>query len=177
MKNKGFTLIEILVTLSIIGFLATIVIFSSASTLRRGRDAQRKSDLKNIADALELFYNDHGVYPPSLFGELISACPYDPSVPVNSNNCTWGTGVMSDDNGGVFMTQVPKDPTNESRYIYQVSPARDRYKVFAYLENPEDPNFDPTIEESLGIDCATTGTGYPCNIGVTSPNTPILYSW
>lgn len=61
---KGFTLIELLVVISIIGFLASVVMSSLQSARERALDAQIKSDLSQIRNALELYAIDHGyTYP------------------------------------------------------------------------------------------------------------------
>ena len=60
--NKGFTLIELLVVVSIISLLASVVMSSLASARDKAQDARRKSDLKQIQAALELYYNKCGSY-------------------------------------------------------------------------------------------------------------------
>ncbi len=52
-NQKGFTLVELLVTVGIIGILATITVASLSGTRTRARDAQRLSDVKQIAAALD----------------------------------------------------------------------------------------------------------------------------
>jgi prepilin-type N-terminal cleavage/methylation domain-containing protein len=63
-KQKGFTLIELLVVVSIIGLLSSVVFASLQSVRMRARDAKRISELRVIADAINLYYDDHGDYPP-----------------------------------------------------------------------------------------------------------------
>ncbi|KKR41619.1 MAG: Type II secretory pathway pseudopilin PulG-like protein, partial [Candidatus Woesebacteria bacterium GW2011_GWB1_40_12] len=58
--SLGFTLVELLVVIAILGILATIGLVTFSSSQMRGRDAQRKSDLKQISSALEIYYNDYG---------------------------------------------------------------------------------------------------------------------
>jgi prepilin-type N-terminal cleavage/methylation domain-containing protein len=64
MKKRGFTLIELLVVIAIIGILAAMILTSLAAARVRARDAVRKSDLNQIATALEVYASDNeGTYP------------------------------------------------------------------------------------------------------------------
>lgn len=63
MKNKGFTLIEVLITMIIIGLLSVMGISNYMNSFKSGRDARRKSDLKTIQTALENYYQDNNSYP------------------------------------------------------------------------------------------------------------------
>ncbi|MDN5275642.1 MAG: hypothetical protein JWN33_291 [Candidatus Saccharibacteria bacterium] len=60
---RGFTMIEIIVAVVIIGILATIATFSYNTVQSRTRDNQRQTSAKIIAGALESYYNDNGEYP------------------------------------------------------------------------------------------------------------------
>lgn len=60
----GFTLVELLVTISVIGILATVVIISFGSATAKSRDSKRMSDLDTIASALEMYKYDKHKYPP-----------------------------------------------------------------------------------------------------------------
>ena len=64
-EKKGFTLIELLVVVAIIGLLATLSIVALNNARARSRDARRVADVKQIQTALELYYNDNGIYPAS----------------------------------------------------------------------------------------------------------------
>ena len=61
--QKSFTLIELLIVITIIGILAVALVPRIASGPARARDVQRKADLGNLAAALELYYMDYGEYP------------------------------------------------------------------------------------------------------------------
>ena len=61
----GFTLIELLVAITIIGILASIVLFSFDKAREKARDSRRKSDLAAIKAATVLYYQDLGYFPPN----------------------------------------------------------------------------------------------------------------
>jgi len=63
LKSKGFTLIELLVVVAIISLLSSVVMASLNSARAKGRDAKRVSDLRQVQNALELYYSGSGSYP------------------------------------------------------------------------------------------------------------------
>jgi len=67
-KNVGFTLIEILVVVSIISLLSSVVFASISSVRATARDTQRYSDLTQLKFALELYREVKGWYPVTLVG-------------------------------------------------------------------------------------------------------------
>ena len=87
-SNKGFTLIELLVVIAIIGILSSVVLASLNSARKKGRDARRVADLKQLQLALELSYdaNPSVGYPAALSiatlvtPGYISVIPTDPST-------------------------------------------------------------------------------------------------
>jgi len=66
MRNEGFTLIEILVVIAVLGLLAAIAIPQFASYRSEAIDAQMKSDLRNASVAIEAYYAKQAVLPASL---------------------------------------------------------------------------------------------------------------
>ena len=61
-NKKAFTLIELLIVITIIGILAVALLPKIASGPARARDVARKADIPSISSALELYYADHGSY-------------------------------------------------------------------------------------------------------------------
>lgn len=124
-NKKGFTLIELMVAISIIAILSTIGIVSFTQAQRVSRDTKRKQDLRSIQSALELYRITNGSYPaladtwylsatgvtwiPNMNETYISpSLPVDPKqaapcYPWNSSTCynyayyswTWCTGVAN----------------------------------------------------------------------------------
>ena len=84
-STRGFTLIELLVVIAIIGILSSVVLASLNSARKKGRDARRVSDLKQLQLALELSYDANGTYPAAINTAAlvtpgyISVIPSDPS--------------------------------------------------------------------------------------------------
>jgi general secretion pathway protein G len=138
LAQKGFTLIEMLVVISIIGILATLVAANLNSARSRARDAERKSDLKNIQTALRIYYNDKSSYPASDGANQIKGC--DPGT----NSCTWGGEWKIGTT--VYMQKLPSDPLSPSQnYRYLMGSAADSgdtdsYILEACLENKSDTN-------------------------------------
>lgn len=126
-RRAGFTLVEMLVVISIIGILATVLLANYTASRGRARDAQRKSDIREIQTALELYKGSQKppAYPPALTNlspSYMKTVAHDPS-------CTGGTC------------------TNWIDYSY----TRDgsdtlKYTLKACLENASDPQKDSSLD-------------------------------
>lgn len=160
MKNKGFTLVELLVVMAIIGILAVVSLANFRTSQIKARDAQRKSDLRQIANALEAYMNDHGGYPQAS-NEKIKAC----ECGSGNQECNWdediGERELCDANSTVYMSKVPGDPVASPNYCYWSDTSS--FRLYAKLENAKDP-------EILPVD-ATKSCGADYNLGVSSSNT------
>jgi prepilin-type N-terminal cleavage/methylation domain-containing protein len=169
--RRGFTLVELLVVMAIISILSTLIVGGFRSSQMRGRDAQRKSDLKQIANSLELFYQDYGKYPAAS-GTQISACPYNSATGAGTT-CVWGTGEFRDTDGSmtktVYFKTFPKDPVSKQNYVYKVATAGNKFQLYARLENTQDKNCINDNCTSPGI-TEICGGGLVCNFSVTSTN-------
>jgi prepilin-type N-terminal cleavage/methylation domain-containing protein len=86
--QKGFTLIELLVVIAIIGLLASVVLLALNSARSKSRDAKRVADVRQLASAMELYFNDNNSYPiqataaltiPGLATTYIGAIPAAPT--------------------------------------------------------------------------------------------------
>lgn len=77
--EKGFTLIEMLVVVAIIGLLSSTILVGLGNARTRARDARRISDLRQIQNGLENYYSEHQGYPQT--GSLytsVQGLPPDP---------------------------------------------------------------------------------------------------
>lgn len=120
-KLRAFTLIEVLVVVTIIGMLAAIGSVSYSSFTRNARDAKRKADLENIRSAVELYRSNNGSYP--LTAELIIDC-VSPST--NLVDPAPGTGT--------YMSKIPTDPKCPTNAYGYESDGAD-YTLGAAMEN------------------------------------------
>ncbi|PIY72259.1 hypothetical protein COY87_01960 [Candidatus Roizmanbacteria bacterium CG_4_10_14_0_8_um_filter_33_9] len=102
MKNKqfGFTLLEMLVVLGIIGVIMTIITSSFSTAQKKARDTKRKTDINTIQKAVEQYY---------------SVCGYKYPTPINTPDIG---SVYCEDPSTVIMTLAPKDPKTDDPYVY-----------------------------------------------------------
>lgn len=83
--KKGFTLIELLVVIAIIGILSSIVLVSMGNVRANARDVSRKSDMRQILAAQEMYYNENAQYVssatlPTAIGTYLPSMPTDPGT-------------------------------------------------------------------------------------------------
>jgi len=115
-NSAGFTLIEVLLVVSIISLLSSIVITSTVSARKKARDTVRRQTLKTIATALEMYYSDFGSYPTTTSTGILDPASgnYLPSNFSSDPNDAFGTGANSDNfiAGLVpkYLSSFPRDP-------------------------------------------------------------------
>ena len=102
-KKRGFTLVELMVVLTVIGLLLSIVVPDYVGRVKRAEETTLQQDLAVMRDALDKHYADSGKYPATL-DELVvkrylRAIPRDPIT----QNTAWQTVPPTDpQKGGVY---------------------------------------------------------------------------
>ncbi len=136
MEKRGFTLIEMLIVIAIIGILASMVLVGLGPVQRQGRDSRRIGDLRQVQNALELYYNKCGHYP-------------------GGNDCTNNTPLTTDDWAalgtslkgiGVGINNIPDDPSTGRHYHFTTDGKT--YVLGAELEDSSNPNLKQSVTPS-----------------------------
>jgi general secretion pathway protein G len=144
MGNKGFTLIEMLLVVAIIGFLVAILLPSVGTFGADAKDKAVKADLRQLKSALEVYYISFGAYPP---------------------DTSWGDSssylIKADGTAGYqrLIDQFPDDPYNKAgvanhgpSYNYDVDAGT--FIITSDKANPGDPSDCGAVDAT---DTANTG--------------------
>ncbi|PIS15655.1 hypothetical protein COT62_02765 [Candidatus Roizmanbacteria bacterium CG09_land_8_20_14_0_10_41_9] len=104
-NNRGYTLLELIVVISIIALLIAGGVATYSQLMKQSRDGRRKADLENIRGALEMYRSNNGSYPAAL--SLLTGSPkYLQSVPADPRSPTYTyyyTGSSSDYTLGAYL--------------------------------------------------------------------------
>lgn len=170
LNQLGFTLVELLIVIIIIGILIALGAGSFSSSQKKSRDSQRKNDLRQIGLSLELYFADHGRYPESNSEGEIMGC-----APLGTDVCEWGAIFQSEAGGATYMVELPREKTVTKRYFYVSDPAAGLwYQIFSRLENKLDSDIpkNPQDESQVftDLDCANGVAPINCNYGIASTN-------
>lgn len=152
LSKKGFTLVELLVVISIIGILAGVLLPNLLGIRERARDTKKKASLSHMKTALRLFYNDFQYYPESgVGGEILGCGPV--ATPENtacgSSFATTGTG------GTTYMKELLET------FNYTQTDGGDDFLLYAVLENASDAEITASVARCL-VDTPVNLAYYVC---------------
>ncbi|MBX4205946.1 type II secretion system GspH family protein [Candidatus Microgenomates bacterium] len=141
--KKAFTLIELLIVMTIIVALALIALVGFRSQIFKGKDAKRKADLKRIQIAVEEYEKDHDCYP---LASLVTCNPGNTLLP--------------------YVDRIPCDPVTNKSYFYEHedSVCPKWYRFYTRLDNGADSDIEK-------LKCTSgCGPNSAYNYYATSPN-------
>jgi len=138
--RSGFTMVELMAVLIILGLLAAVVVQNFVGTTDKGRRITTKANLKVLASAVNQFRMDTGRWPGEDEGLYILIEP-----PTDATN--WQPG------GYLDTTDIPTDGWG-NEFIYELYPESDK----------------PFVIKSLGADSQEGGEGYDADLYSTDAN-------
>ncbi len=142
--SLGFTLVELLIVVSLIALMLGVVFINWRVQINRGQDVLRKKHLTDIKRAFEEYFNDKGCYPAA---SILSTCN--------------GTALQP------YLAEIPCDPV--SRLPYKYVPVNDAnlcsgYRVFTSLRDTSDSDIGK--QGCNGVTGCGFGVGF--NYGISS---------
>jgi prepilin-type N-terminal cleavage/methylation domain-containing protein len=154
-NNKGFTLMELLIVVAIIGLLASMILVGLSSFRTRGRDARRVADVKQVQNGLEIYYAKENKYPDV----QSSGVPGTESAAVG-----WDEMSSKIFEAGIGISQIPQDPLGDAySYAYAGDPGDltnpQSYIIAVKLEDAGSQSLKNDLDGTIfGIDCGDAAT-------------------
>ncbi len=144
LKNKnrsGFSLIELLISITIIAIFLTVITSDFGQSKKMSRDAKRKTDLQNIQSALELYRNKYGRYPEGCRGYTTNTNIVWSGQKGTTFACSGNRDYIKD-LAPEFIQRLPVDPLSVSGahgYVYATNKEGSVYKIMT-LDTVETEN-------------------------------------
>jgi prepilin-type N-terminal cleavage/methylation domain-containing protein len=124
-NKKGFTLLELLTVIAIVGLLSVMGFINVPRQIKKSHDAKRKTDIHEMQVALESYFVDSQSYPATLPAK--------------------GLPLTSPDGQTVYLNRMPADPLTRDPYLYTywATPAAtpETYIVCAYRLETQSGSF------------------------------------
>lgn len=165
-KQKGFTIVELLVVIVVISILVSITVVSYNGVQKKSRDGVRSQTIAQIQRALESYKSEKGRYPAHI--------GVSTNVPSGFMG-DWGTGYSySVDTAGNWMKELvdakklpatPLDPTNNNTYYFTYwssmshGACKEPFYILAAIY--EEPTSVPSNSRSLNCNGEGIGAHWP----------------
>lgn len=140
-SQKGFTIVELLIVIVVIGILAALVLNTFQGVQKRARDTQRQNAINSMSTQLEAYYTDHGSYPTE----------------ADVASVTWVKGNLKGfDTKALFAPGKPNSDTDTTSYTSSTAANKDQ---FGYVTVPATCT-SPTTSAGVDQTAATPCTGF-----------------
>lgn len=145
--KKAFTLVELMIVIGIIAFLAVLIVAFLRTQVFKANDSKRKAEIKRIVIAVEEYEKDHDCYPATV-------------------TCTANTSLRP------YLDTIPCDPVSKTSYSYEpeTSTCPKWYRLYADLENEKDIDYQPNIGPSSIYSYYQSSPNAPTLVPNTNPS-------
>lgn len=159
--SGGFTLMELMVVIMIIGLLAAVIMTALQQSRTKGRDTQRVQAVKELQKAVELYYSEYGYYPPLALPandarSSSAGTPCSDNTEGNANWCKLIADIAPYYRGGLD----DPSPSGIRSYYYDADGAQPQYYGIMVM-----------FESSANDDLAQSDGGFYCTSGTCADNT------
>ncbi|MBW7954584.1 prepilin-type N-terminal cleavage/methylation domain-containing protein [Candidatus Gracilibacteria bacterium] len=164
LRDKGFTLVELIIVITILAILATISFVSFQNYTKEARDSNRVTTLKTIEKGISLLETKSGYYPTP-----------EESVEISSGNIVYVIqGIVGDNiSREIKLNKTSKDPKTKNYYTYSTNLDKTRYQLGTYLEN-ENYVYDRLINKVYAENEMKSFYTLGNKLGIFSTNTGVI---
>jgi prepilin-type N-terminal cleavage/methylation domain-containing protein len=150
-SQSGFSLVELLVVISIIGTLAGLLITNLVGVRGRAADSKIKNNARQLKTALRLYYNDYQQYPNSTSGSL------DGCGTGGDTACTEGGTFSAGSGPTIYMQELP------ASFTYTVGTDNETFVIGTTLSNVSDADVQASATACGQTYTSSSSAYFVCN--------------
>ena len=113
-KQKGFTIVELIVVIVVIAILAAITLVGYSMVQKRANDTRRINDITTLQKAIEIYASENGSFPKQSSGPSTSSWATSNNYPND-----FVDGLTGSSAGMSALPELPLDPINNTQYYYR----------------------------------------------------------